>query len=59
MRGISFTIFPTSWAFGPWNLPHKWLFAIGPFRFVYHKHVQGEYGGQVSAARRQREAADF
>lgn len=43
IRGISFTIFPTSWAFGPWNLPRKWLFAIGPFRFVYHKSVRGEY----------------
>lgn len=44
MRGISFSIFPTSWAFGPWDLPHKWLFAVGPFRFVYHKHVAGAYG---------------
>lgn len=44
MQGIGFVIFPTSWAFGPWNMPHKWLFAIGPFRLVYHKRVDGRYG---------------
>lgn len=44
MRGISFAIFPTSWALGPWDKTHKWLFAIGPFRLVYHKKVDGTYG---------------
>lgn len=47
MRGISIAIFPTSWAFGPWNKPHKWLFAIGPVRFVYHKRVLGAYGNRA------------
>jgi hypothetical protein len=41
--GISIAFFPTSWAFGPWNKGHKWLFAIGPFRLVLHL-VQGHYG---------------
>jgi hypothetical protein len=45
MRGFGIVIFPTSWAFGPWNLPHKWLFAIGPLRVVYHKDVRGSFGG--------------
>jgi hypothetical protein len=44
MYGISFTIFPTSWALGPWNMPHKWLFAIGPLRLVIHKNVRGAFG---------------
>lgn len=44
MTGISFTIFPTSWHFGPWNKGHKWLFAVGPFRFVIHRKVVGVYG---------------
>lgn len=42
--GISIAFFPTSWAFGPWNKGHKWLFAIGPFRLVLHLGVQGHYG---------------
>ena len=44
MRGIGFVIFPTSWAFGPWELQKKWIFAVGPFRFVYHRCVAGKYG---------------
>jgi hypothetical protein len=44
MRGISIAFFPTSWAFGPWELQKKWLFAAGPFRFVYHRCVAGDYG---------------
>lgn len=44
MKGISITLFPTSWHIGPWNLPHKWLFAIGPFRLVFHKKVEGTFG---------------
>lgn len=47
MRGIGVTLFLTSWAFGPWNKPHKWLFAVGPLRFVYYKDVRGEYGNAI------------
>lgn len=38
------TVFPFSWAFGPWNKGHKWLFAIGPVRLVFYRDVKGRYG---------------
>ncbi len=43
---VGITFFPFSWAFGPWNKPHEWLFAIGPFRLVFYKDVAGSYGVQ-------------
>ena len=50
IQGFSVALFPTSWAFGPWSLPHKWLFAVGPFRIVWHKNVIGKYGTRAALA---------
>jgi hypothetical protein len=37
--GFSIAIFPFSWALGGWTRPKKYLFAIGPFRFIAHWNV--------------------
>lgn len=44
MIGVSLTLFPLSWHFGPWRVRNKYLFAVGPLRFVLHTKVKGEYG---------------
>ena len=46
--GMSIAIFPFSWHFGPWNRGHKWLFAIGPFRLVFHNVQNMKYGALSS-----------
>lgn len=46
MTGFSIAVFPLSWNLGPWNKGHKWLFAVGPFRFVIHRKVKGVYGAK-------------
>jgi hypothetical protein len=33
--GIVF--FPLSWRFGPWDRPKKFIFSVGPVRFVWYK----------------------
>lgn len=45
MWGFGIVLIPMSWHFGPWNMDKKWLFAIGPLRLVWHKKIEGTWGG--------------
>lgn len=44
MNGYSITLVPQSWSFGRWDIRKKTLWALGPFRFVLHRGLTGEYG---------------
>lgn len=41
MTGLSLMIVPFSWAFGYWHRKDKYLYAIGPFRVVFHTKLRG------------------